>query len=156
MARAPDGMPAHLTRGPVIVKAWAPWCSSCRALGPYVRHAATTSGVPVVDLQVDADPALVKALAVRSVPTLIGLRDGIEVGRLVGVQTPDTVEALFATTDAGTGTISDQTPTSLVVVRAATGSVLAGAGLVLNTVVLVAIGAALFLWAFVGLIRRST
>ena len=153
----PVSLPAELTKGPVVVKAWAPWCGSCRALAPHIDHAASTSGVPVVDVQVDADPDnLVAAFEVRSVPTLIGLRDGTEVARLTGAQPADTVEALFTTTRTGTGSVTNQTPIALAALRGAAGAALAVAGLVFNTVVLVAVGTVLLGWALAGLARRTT
>ncbi len=141
----------------MVVKAWAPWCSSCRALAPHIDHAATTSGVPVVDLQVDADTDnLVATLEVRSVPTLIGLRDGTEVARLTGAQPADTIEALFTTTRTGTGTVTSQTPMALVASRGAAGAALTAAGLVFNATVLIAVGAVLLGWALAGLAQRIT
>lgn len=155
MASTRNNVPVALTEGPVVVKAWAPWCSSCRALAPHVEHAATTSGVPVVDVQVDADPDnLVEALGVRSVPTLIGLHDGAEVARLIGAQPADTIDALFATTRSGTGSVTNQTTTGLIAARGAAGAALAVAGLALNTIVLVALGVALLAWALAGLVSR--
>lgn len=152
MAPTPASLPAELTTGPVVVKAWAPWCSSCRALAPHVDHAATTSGVPVLDVQVDADPDnLVATFEVRSVPTLIGLHDGTEVARLTGAQPADTIEALFTTTRTGTGSVTNQTPMTLVASRAAAGAALAAAGLVFDAIVLVAVGAVLLGWALTGL-----
>ena len=141
----------------MVVKAWAPWCASCRALAPHVDQAATTSGVPVVDLQVDADPDnLVDTFEVRSVPTLIGLRDGAEVARLTGAQPADTIEALFATTRTGIGSVTNQAPMALVASRGAAGAVLAVAGIVFNTTVLVVVGTGLLAWALTGLARRAT
>ena len=155
MASTPASLPAELATGPVVVKAWAPWCSSCRALAPYVDEAATASGVPVLDLQVDADPDnLVATFGVRSVPTLIGLRDGTEVARLTGAQPAATVEALFTTTRTGTGSVTNTTPAALVASRAAAGSAVVVAGLVFDTIVLVAVGAGFLAWALAGLARQ--
>ncbi len=156
MGPIPGDVPAELTTGPVVVKVWAPWCGSCRALAPKVERAATTSGVPVVDLRVDADPDnLVETFGVRSVPTLIGLRDGTEIGRLTGAQPADTIEALFITTRTGTGSVTNQNTTSLIASRGGAGAALAVAGLVLDTFVLVAVGVALLAWALAGLVRRA-
>ena len=141
----------------MVVKVWAPWCGSCRALAPHIDHAATATGVPVVDVRVDADPDdLVAAFDVRSVPTLVGLRDGAEVGRLTGAQPADTVEALFAITRAGTGAVVGSRPLSLLAWRAAAGAIVATAGIVANTLVLVVVGTALLGWAVAGLARRTT
>lgn len=156
MVAAPASLPAEFTVGPVVVKAWAPWCGSCRALAPHVEHAATTSGVPVLDLQVDADPDdLVTTFGVGSVPTLIGLHDGTEVARLVGAQPAGTVEALFDAARTGTGTVTNQTPTPLIASRGAAGAAVAAAGIAFDTFVLVAVGFLLVAWALAGLIRRA-
>lgn len=148
-------MPAELTQGPKVVKAWATWCSSCQAIGPLVEGAATASGVPVVDLRVDVDPDdLVKTFKIRSVPTLIGLRDGIEVGRLTGAQPRDAIDTLFAATGTGTGSVISRTSPAMTLGRGAAGLALVVAGLVLATMALVAVGVALLAWAVAGLIPR--
>lgn len=157
VARTRAGLPADLADGPVVIKAWAQWCSSCRALARHVGRAATASGVPVHDLRVDADPDnLVERFGVRSVPTLIGLHDGIEVARLTGTQPVGNVEALFTTTKAARGSIVNHTPLTLVASRAAAGTVLAAAGTALDTSVLIAAGAVVIAWALVGLVRWAT
>lgn len=155
MTGARTAVPAELSNGPVVVKAWAPWCSSCRALGPHVEHAEAASGVPVFDLRVNADPdELVALFGVRATPTLIGLRDGTEVGRLIGFQAPEAIDALFATTRTGTGRVATRAATSLVAMRGAAGAGLAAAGLVLGSLVLVVVGAAVLAWMLAGLVGR--
>ena len=87
-------------------------------------------------------------------PTLIAFREGTEVGRLIGLQSGDAVRSLF---DAASGTgaeVKRRTPTSLVAVRAATAAILILAGLLTGSIVLAVIGAALALWALLGMIRR--
>lgn len=144
----------ELPSGPVVIKAWAPWCGSCRALGPIVDDIADQTGVAVVALQVDASPDLVEHLAVRSVPTLIALDNTTELGRLHGLQPRDAVQSLFDLA-AGTGTnIRPRTPTSLVATRGATAAALTLAGFLTGSFALGCVGAVLALWAVVGLIRR--
>lgn len=111
--------------------------------------------MPVLDLHVDADPDhLATMFRVRSVPTLIGFHDGTEVARLVGAQPPGTVEALFAAAQAGTGTVTNRTPTAVLASRAVAGAVLVAAGFVFSTLVLVAVGAAVLAWGLGALVRR--
>ena len=144
----------EVPRGAVVVKAWAPWCSSCRALAPIVDEISDLTGVAVLELQVDASPDLVGQLAVRSVPTLIALDNATELGRLQGLQPRDAVQSLFDLA-AGTGTdLRRRTPASLVAARGATAAALALAGFITGSIVLGGIGAVLALWAVVGLIRR--
>lgn len=143
--------------GPAVVKAWAPWCGSCRALAPVVDRVAESTGVPMVPLQIDADPSSVDRLGLRSVPTLVALRDGVEVGRLVGLQSEAAVESLFALAgdaDADGTRLDRRAPATLVAARALAGAVLLGAGLVAGSIVLGLIGAAGLGWAAFGLVRR--
>lgn len=140
--------------GPAVVEAWAPWCGSCRALAPFVDRVAESSGVPLVPLQIDTDPELVDRLELRSVPTLVALRDGAEVGRLVGLQSEAAVESLFALAAAGDGRLDHRAPPPLVAARALAGVALVGAGLVAGSLMLGLIGAASLGWAAFGLIRR--
>ncbi|MDH4366438.1 MAG: thioredoxin family protein [Acidimicrobiia bacterium] len=140
--------------GPAVVKAWAPWCGSCRALAPVVDRVAGSAGVPLVPLQIDADPEMVDRLGLRSVPTLVALRDGAEVGRLVGLQSAAAVQSLFALVAAGDGRLDHRAPAPLLAARALAGVALLGAGLVAGSVVLGLIGVAALGWAAFGLVRR--
>jgi len=142
--------------GPAVVKAWAPWCGSCRAIAPVVDRVAESTGVPMVPLQIDAEPELVDRLGLRSVPTLVALRDGVEVGRLVGLQSEAAVASLFAQAGnaEGGGQLDRRAPAALVAARGLAGAALLGAGLVAGSVVLGVIGAAGLGWAAFGLVRR--
>jgi thioredoxin 2 len=72
---------------PVLVDAWAPWCGPCRTLAPIVDQlAAELAGrARVAKLNVDENPTTAARFAVRSIPTLLLIKDGREVDRLVGV-----------------------------------------------------------------------
>ena len=72
---------------PVLLDAWAPWCGPCRMVGPVIDQlAAELAGrVRVVKLNVDDNPATAGRFAIRSIPTLLVLRAGREIDRIVGV-----------------------------------------------------------------------
>ncbi len=123
-------------------------------MAPMVDRVSAARGIDVVGLRVDDEPELAERHHVRSVPTLIGLRDGVEVGRLVGSQSVHSIEALFSATSADGGPVVARAPRSLLATRATAGAVLLAAGLVLNAVPLVLVGAALVGWAVLGLVRR--
>jgi thioredoxin 2 len=73
---------------PVLVDAWAPWCGPCHMIAPVIDQLATelAGRVRVVKLNVDDNPRIAARFDLRSIPTLLVLRDGREVDRLVGVQ----------------------------------------------------------------------
>jgi len=73
---------------PVLVDAWAPWCGPCHMIAPVIDQLATelAGRVRVVKLNVDGNPRTAARFDLRSIPTLLVLKDGREIDRLVGVQ----------------------------------------------------------------------
>ena len=73
---------------PVLVDAWAPWCGPCHMIAPIVDQlAAELAGrVRAVKLNVDDNPRTAARFDLRSIPTLLVLKGGREIDRLVGVQ----------------------------------------------------------------------
>jgi thioredoxin len=64
----------------------AVWCGPCRALAPVMEGIKTQhSDVVFETIDVDTDHEQASKYAIRSVPTVIFVKDGVEVERLVGV-----------------------------------------------------------------------
>lgn len=71
---------------PVLLDFWAPWCPPCRMLTPVIEQLATEmSGlVRVAKLNIDENPLITSRFHVQSIPTLLVLKGGKEVERMVG------------------------------------------------------------------------
>ena len=73
---------------PVLLDLWADWCGPCHMLAPTIDQLSSelAGRVKVAKLNIDQNPGVASRFGVRSIPTLLVLKDGREVDRLVGVQ----------------------------------------------------------------------
>ena len=62
----------------------ASWCGPCQTLKPVMEQVSKT--IPVTKIDVDTDAQTVSDYGIRSVPTVILVKDGREVKRFTGVQ----------------------------------------------------------------------
>jgi len=73
-------------KGVVLVYFSAPWCGPCRTLGPILEDLSEESDVTVAKLDVDDNPELSAKYGVRNIPVVFAIKNGEEVGKLVGLQ----------------------------------------------------------------------
>ncbi|HET8675258.1 MAG TPA: thioredoxin [Blastocatellia bacterium] len=73
---------------PVLLDLWAPWCGPCHMIAPVIEKLAgeMAGRVRVAKLNIDDNPQTAARFGVRSIPTLLILKNGREVDRVVGVQ----------------------------------------------------------------------
>ena len=76
-------------KGIAVVDFWAEWCGPCRMIGPVIEELATEydGKALVAKVDVDENAELSQQYGVRSIPTILILKDGEVVDKHVGVTT---------------------------------------------------------------------
>ena len=75
----------------VLVDFWAEWCMPCKMMAPVLNEVANevNDSVKICKVNVESAQPLAAKFSVRSIPTLVLLKNGKEVNRFVGVKTKD-------------------------------------------------------------------
>ena len=70
----------------VVVDLWAPWCGPCRIVGPILEDLSReyAGRLKVVKVNVDDNPATAQRFQAFSIPTMVVMKDGQVVDRIVG------------------------------------------------------------------------
>ncbi|GAA0036901.1 thioredoxin [Brevibacterium metallidurans] len=71
---------------PVVVDIWATWCGPCKQVAPILDELSEeyAGRVKIVKVDADANPEVVTAAGVTSIPTLGFYRNGSRVDVLIG------------------------------------------------------------------------
>lgn len=82
---------AEQSKLPMILDFWAAWCGPCRMIAPILDQLAKELGgkIRVGKLNVDENQMTAARFRVQSIPTLIVLKEGKEVDRIVGMQSKE-------------------------------------------------------------------
>ena len=84
---------------PVLIMMWAPWCAYCRMLHPGIDRIAGVYGnrLKVARLNVDQNPAVCAQYEVQGVPTILTIKDGKLINKMVGVLSEEEIERRIKT-----------------------------------------------------------
>jgi thioredoxin 1 len=87
---------------PVVVDFWAPWCGPCRRIAPLMDKIASDHAGTLVIAKVNTDenPVTARAYGVRSIPTILFIKDGellhSQVGALPEEMMLDLINDIFS------------------------------------------------------------
>jgi thioredoxin 1 len=76
----------RIETGVTVVDFWAEWCGPCRMIAPIIEELSVEykEKALIGKLNVDENPEVSIKYGIRSIPTILVLKDGQEVARQVG------------------------------------------------------------------------
>lgn len=79
----------------VVVDCWAAWCYPCKMVAPIVEELANEYGLVAMfaKLNVDENPSTAMRYGIQSIPTILIIKNGVEVERIVGALPKEHIEA---------------------------------------------------------------
>ena len=81
----------------VVVDFWASWCPPCRIIAPIIEKLAKQYAGKIVfaKVNVDQNPKTALAYGVTSIPTLILIKNGVEVDRIIGAVPEEVIKSMI-------------------------------------------------------------
>jgi thioredoxin 1 len=82
--------------GITLIDFWATWCPPCRAFAPVFERASEKHGdITFAKVDTDAEQLLAAEFEIRSIPTIMAVRDGIVVFSQPGALPERALESLI-------------------------------------------------------------
>lgn len=82
--------------GLTVVKFWATWCGPCKKMEPTMSQLESEfTMMKFLSVDVDQVPSLAQKFRIRTLPTILVLKDGAEVNRVSGMSLIEPLRKLF-------------------------------------------------------------
>jgi len=83
------------TPGTLILDFYANWCGPCKLIAPHLEDLSREKGITIGKIDCDEEMKLAQQYSIVSIPTLIIVKDGKEVNKVIGYRTKDELLALI-------------------------------------------------------------
>ena len=75
----------------VIIDFWAEWCKPCKIMGSILDEISEEYNVTIGKIEVDENNDAVTEYGIRNIPTLLFIKDGRVVDKIVGSATKEII-----------------------------------------------------------------